>query len=117
MSMSTMLPDVERVRTFLRAAGATPAGIERLEVSYLSAGPRGVIDVLYEGAGPGDEVVRLAARPMAPAEGKKVAAMLNRRHRGGPRATDLPHAALYAPELAAGENRQGHPAIRAREAR
>jgi len=93
--------DLARVRTFLRRWCDTEVALDRLEVSHLTVGPDGLQRVLYEGPGPGGQVLRLVGQRVAPAEGRRLEAELNRDYRR-PRAPAAPgfvQPAIYAPEL------------------
>jgi len=93
--------DLARVRTFLRRWCDTEVALDRLEVSHLTVGPDGLQRVLYEGPGPGGQVLRLVAQRVAPADGRRLEAELNRDYRR-PRAPAAPgfvQPAIYAPEL------------------
>src|SRR5207302_7707897 len=89
------------VRTCLRRWCDTELALGRLEVSHLTVGPDGPRRALYEGPGPGGQVLRLVAQRVEPAEGRRLEAELNRDYRrsGAPPAAGFVQPAIYAPEL------------------
>src|SRR5207249_9258528 len=99
--MTGSIPDLARVRAFLRRWCDTEVAVDRLEVSHLTVGPDGPRRALYEGPGPGGQVLRLVAQRVEPAEGRRLAAELNRDYRrsGAPPAAGFVQPAIYAPEL------------------
>jgi len=99
--MTGSIPDLARVRAFLRRWCDTEVAVDRLEVSHLTVGPDGPRRALYEGPGPGGQVLRLVAQRVEPAEGRRLEAELNRDHRrpGGPATPGFAQPAIYAPEL------------------
>src|SRR5207249_54014 len=95
------IADLASVRTFLRRWCATEVALDRLEVSHLTVGPDGPRTALYEGPGPGGQVLRLVAQRVESAEGRRLEAELNRDYRrsGAPAAAGFVQPAIYAPEL------------------
>src|SRR5207249_1222426 len=99
--MTGSIPDLARVRAFLRRWCDTEVAVDLLEVSHLTVGPDGPRRALYEGPGPGGQVLRLVAQRVEPAEGRRLEAELNRDYRrsGAPPAAGFVQPAIYAPEL------------------
>src|SRR5439155_1642784 len=95
------IADLASVRTFLRRWCDTEVALDRLEVSHLTVGPDGPRTALYEGPGPGGQVLRLVAQRVEPAEGRRLEAEVNRDYRrsGAPAAAGFVQPAIYAPEL------------------
>ena len=89
------LPDLANVRAFLRASCDADVVLDDLEVRYLQAGPSGPVRVLYEGPGRGGELLRVAARRLGPAKGRRLEAAINARCAPSP--AGFRQAALYAP--------------------
>ena len=97
----TSIADLASVRTFLRRWCDTEVALDRLEVSHLTVGPDGPRTALYEGPGPGGQVLRLVAQRVESTEGRRLEAELNRdcRRSGAPAAAGFLQPAIYAPEL------------------
>src|SRR5204862_120942 len=93
------IPDLARVRAFLRRWCDAEVALDRLEVSHLSVGPDGPRRALYEGPGPGGQVLRLIARRMEAGEGRRLEAELNHLRPAAPAVAGFVRPAIYAPEL------------------
>jgi len=93
------IPDLARVRAFLRQWCDAEVALDRLEVSHLSVGLDGPRRALYEGPGPGGQVLRLVAQRMEAGEGRRVEAELNHLWPGAPAVAGFVQPAIYAPEL------------------
>src|SRR5206468_929698 len=78
------IPDLARVRAFLRHWCDAEVALDRLEVSHLSVGPDGPRRALYEGPGPGGQMLRLIAQRMEAGEGRRLEAELNHLWPGAP---------------------------------
>jgi hypothetical protein len=102
MMATTVLPDVQAIRAFLRGWCEPGVSLEGLEVSYFQVEGEGASRILCEGPGPRGETLRLAARRVGPEKGAALEAEINRRHAGrhGEEATTgFARAAKYAREL------------------
>ena len=97
--MTGAIPDLARVRAFLRHWCDAEVALDRLEVSHLSVGPDGPRRALYEGPGPGGQVLRLIAQRMEAGEGRRLEAELNQLWPGAPAVAGFVRPAIYAPEL------------------
>ena len=97
--MTGAIPDLARVRAFLRQWCDAEVALDRLEVSHLSVGPDGPRRALYEGPGPGGQVLRLIARRMEAGEGRRLEAELNHLWPGAPAVAGFVQPAIYAPDL------------------
>ena len=97
--MTGAIPDLARVRAFLRQWCDAEVALDRLEVSHLSVGLDGPRRALYEGPGPGGQVLRLVAQRMEAGEGRRVEAELNHLWPGAPAVAGFVQPAIYAPEL------------------
>src|SRR5262249_1772149 len=89
------LPDLASVRAFLRASCDADVVLDDLEIRDLQAEPSGPVRVLYEGPGRGGELLRVAARRLGPAKGRRLEAAINVRCVPSP--AGFRQAALYAP--------------------
>src|SRR5205823_4417232 len=69
--LTDAIPDLARVRAFLRHWCDAEVALDRLEVSHLSVGPDGPRRALYEGPGPGGQMLRLIAQRMEAGEGDR----------------------------------------------
>ena len=87
------------VRAFLRGSCDDDVPLDGLEVSYVQAGPKGPVRVLYEGPGRNGDVLRLTARRVKAAKGLELERAINAR--GGRQAvsTGFAQTAFYAPAL------------------
>ena len=97
--MTGAIPDLARVRAFLRQWCDAEVALDRLEVSHLSVGPDGPRRALYEGPGPGGQMLRLIAQRMEAGEGRRLEAELNHLWPGAPAVAGFVRPAIYAPEL------------------
>ena len=97
--MTGAIPDLARVRAFLRHWCDAEVALDRLEVSHLSVGPDGPRRALYEGPGPGGQMLRLIAQRMEAGEGRRLEAELNHLWPGAPAVAGFVRPAIYAPEL------------------
>ena len=95
--MTDPIPDLARVRAFLRPWCDANVALDCLEVSHVTVGPSGPLRALYEGAGPDGQVLRLVAQRVGADEGRRLEAELNRSHRRPDSGFVQP--AIYAPEL------------------
>jgi len=93
------IPDLARVRAFLRQWCDAEVALDRLEVSHLSVGPDGPRRALYEGPGPDGQVLRLIAQRMEAGEGRRLEAELNHLWPGAPAVAGFVRPAIYAPDL------------------
>ena len=89
--MSDTLPDLDRVRAFLRARCDDDAGLDGLEINHVNPGDGGSLKLLLEGPAPDGGVRRFAARRLGAEKGRRLEASMNERHG--------PQAAIYAPDL------------------
>ena len=97
--MTGAIPDLARVRAFLRQWCDAEVALDRLEVSHLSVGPDGPRRALYEGPGLDGQVLRLVAQRMEAGEGRRLEAELNQLWPGAPAVAGFVRPAIYAPEL------------------
>ena len=97
--MTGAIPDLARVRAFLRQWCDAEVALDRLEVSHLSVGPDGPRRALYEGPGPDGQVLRLIAQRMEAGEGRRLEAELNHLWPGAPAVAGFVRPAIYAPDL------------------
>ena len=97
--MTGAIPDLARVRAFLRQWCDAEVALDRLEVSHLSVGLDGPRRALYEGPGPGGQMLRLIAQRMEAGEGRRLEAELNHLWPGAPAVAGFVRPAIYAPEL------------------
>ncbi|TMB01046.1 MAG: aminoglycoside phosphotransferase family protein [Deltaproteobacteria bacterium] len=103
--MTDPIPDLARVRAFLRPWCDADVALDCLEVSHVTVGPGGPLRALYEGTGPDGRVLRLVAQRVKAHEGRRLEAEINRSHlRSHLRSHRRPGSgfvqpAIYAPEL------------------
>ncbi len=93
--MTHPIPDLARVRAFLRPWCDADVALDCLEVSHVTVGPGGPLRALYEGAGPDGQVLRLVAQQVRADEGRRLEAELNRSHRRS--GSGFVQPAIYAP--------------------
>jgi hypothetical protein len=96
------LPALARVREFLGEWCAPEVALDELAMRHVKVRPDGGLRLLYEGPGPDGEVLRLAARRIGAAEGRRLAAEINERclrQAGAPPAGGFARPAMYAPAL------------------
>jgi hypothetical protein len=91
--------DLANVRAFLRASCDDDVPLDRLEVSYVQAGPEGPVRVLFEGPGRNGDVLRLTARRVKAARGRQLEREINARSARPAASTGFAQTAFYAPAL------------------
>ena len=97
--MESLASDLANARAFLRASCDDDVPLDRLDVSYLQAGPEGPVRVLYEGPGRNGDMLRLTARRVKAAKGLALETAINARGAGPVVSTGFAQRALYAPAL------------------
>ena len=91
--------DVVRVREFLGTACDADVPLDRLDISYVQAGPRGPERLLLSGPGRNGEPLRVTARRVNVVKGPQLEAAINARPIAATSPTGFLQAALYAPAL------------------
>ena len=91
--------DLASVRAVLREWCDDDVALERLEVSYMQAGPEGLLRVLYEGPGRDGSALRLTARRVKPTKGRYLEAAINAGRTGPTVSPGFAQPAFYAPAL------------------
>ena len=97
--MESLASDLANARAFLRASCDGDVPLDRLEVTYVQAGPEGPVRVLYEGPGRNGDVLRVTARRVKAAKAREIERAINARDAGPAVSTGFAQRALYAPAL------------------
>ena len=97
--MESLASDLANARAFLRASCDDDVPLDRLEVTYVQAGPEGPVRVLYEGPGRNGDVLRVTARRVKAAKAREIERAINARDAGPAVSTGFAQRALYAPAL------------------
>jgi aminoglycoside phosphotransferase (APT) family kinase protein len=93
------MPDLAAVRTFLRTGCDASIALDSLEATYIQAGAHGPTRVLYEAPAKNGDVLRLAARRVGAAKGRRIEATINARSPRPHPSTGFLQSALYVPAL------------------
>src|SRR5712692_4396195 len=91
--------DLANMRAFLRASCDDDVPLDRLEVSYVQAGPHGPVRALYEGPGRNGDVLRVTARRVKAAKAREIELAINARGARPVVSTGFAQRAFYAPAL------------------
>ena len=97
--MKYSMPDLAAVRRFLSAGCDGSIALDALEATYIQAGAAGPTRVLYEAPAANGQVLRLAARRVGAAKGRRIEATINARSPRPHASTGFMQAALYASDL------------------
>jgi hypothetical protein len=93
------MPDLAAVREFLHSGCSAAVPLERLEATYIQAGANGPTRLLYETEEANGQVLRLTARRVGAAKGRRIEAAINARAPRPPESTGFKQSALYVPAL------------------